>query len=82
MWDVDLLHAMFFDIDYEAILDIPLSAFSRRDGFILFFDKKELHTFKIGYRAFMSFIHDRPSSFSNLSDGWWNRLWKIDVPKK
>jgi ribonuclease HI len=84
-WDLDLIESIFWPIDVQRILQIPLTP-DREDFVAWHFNKIGLFTVRSAYYRQWDYQfgrHDRNQNIAqSASNPVWNKLWSLEIPSK
>lgn len=81
-WNVDKLARVFWPIDRDLILSLPLAQGDCRDKWIWHFDAKGCYKVRSGYRVVMESRMTASSTNLNPDFKWWCLLWRLQFPSK
>ncbi|KAL0407261.1 UNVERIFIED_CONTAM: putative mitochondrial protein [Sesamum latifolium] len=82
-WDAEKIRALFWPVDSELILSIPLGRLVVPDIWVWHYSRNGWFSVRSAYHLACS-IADRPETSSrNLADHqWWRKLWQLKLPNK
>ncbi|KAL0434847.1 UNVERIFIED_CONTAM: hypothetical protein Sradi_0192600 [Sesamum radiatum] len=82
-WDVEKVHGLFWPMDSEMILSIPLSRVGAPDLVIWHYSHNGIFSVRSAYHLACS-LEDRPcsSSVHTSKQSWWRRVWQATIPNK
>ncbi|KAK3211287.1 hypothetical protein Dsin_015993 [Dipteronia sinensis] len=81
-WSTTKLNCVMLPIENDIIMSIPISWRGGKDSIAWHFDNKGVYTVQSGYRLVLDLRVGASSSNSSISLGWWNSLWRLNIPPK
>ncbi|KAK6119801.1 hypothetical protein DH2020_046456 [Rehmannia glutinosa] len=81
-WKSNLIKNMFWPIDHDFILKIPLGRIASGDKLIWHYEKSGLYSVRSGYKLSCSNTFQDGSSNEDQQLRWWRSLWILRIPPK
>ena len=81
-WDREAIFSLFWDIDRDVILNIPIGRRNYEDKLIWYFDSRGLYSVRSGYGIIMEDKKQACFSLGSNDRKWWGLLWNLNIPIK
>lgn len=81
-WNVELIKELFWLVDHDSILAIPLGLTATSDKLLWHYEKSGSFTVRSSYRVAMAKKGTSQCLGSTASSSWWNKLRGLKLPNK
>ena len=81
-WDQKMVEDNFVIADVVEIMKIPLPRTPTEDKICWHYDKRGLFSVRSAYHLGISENTKQKTSGSSTNEGFWGRLWGMDLPEK